>query len=158
MATNPLEVDDVRNRIAVALHRALCPVALLVLCLALPGTGRRRKAAREPRRTIVTSGNVKDQSHLVAHLVTPRSPYSTDRAPLDGAASPLSRPYLPEHLDVRPSEVAAVSRTASVRPHWAARERAVRLRRRAVAVLAADFRISLDTCDIHSVLDGVRSR
>ncbi|WP_330288962.1 hypothetical protein [Streptomyces sp. NBC_00576] len=106
----------------------------------------------------MTSEDVKDQRRLVAHLVTPRSPYSTDRAPLDGASSALSRPYLPEHLDVRPSEVAAVPRTASVRPHWTARERAVRLRRRAVAVLAADFRISFDTRDIHSVLDGGRSR
>ncbi|MGW1713143.1 hypothetical protein [Streptomyces sp. NPDC002156] len=98
---------------------------------------------------------MKEQDRLVARLVTPRSPYSTDRAPLDGASSALSRPYLPEHIYVRSS---AVHRTASVRPHWTARERAVRLRRRAVAVLAADFRISFDTRDIHSVLDGVRSR
>lgn len=144
-----------RNRIAAALHRALCPVALLLLCLALPATGRRRKATPQPRRTVMSSGKVKEQGHLVARLVTPRSPYSTDRAPLDGASSALSRPYLPEHIYVRSS---VVPRAASVRPHWTARERAVRLRRRAVAVLAADFRISFDTRDIHSVLDGVRSR
>lgn len=106
----------------------------------------------------MTSRNVRERSHLAAHLGIPRSPYSTDRAPLDGASSALSRPYLPDHLDVRPSEVAAVACAASVRPHWTARERAVRLRRRAVAVLAADFRISFDTRDIHSVLDGVRAR
>ncbi|NEC88947.1 hypothetical protein [Streptomyces sp. SID12501] len=106
----------------------------------------------------MTSRNVRERGHLVARLVIPRSPYSTDRAPLDGAVSALSRPYLPEHLYVRPSEVAAAACAVSVRPHWTARERAVRLRRRAVAVLAADFRISFDTRDIHSVLDGVRAR
>lgn len=158
MATNPLEVDDVCNRIAATLHRALCPVVLLILCLALPATGTRRKATPEPDRTIVTRGSVPDPGRPVARLVTPRSPYSTDRALLDGASSALSRPYLPDHLDVPPPETAVAPRTARVRPYWTARERAVRLRRRAVTVLAADFRVSFDIRDIHSVLDGVRSR
>ncbi|MEH0420367.1 hypothetical protein [Streptomyces sp. B21-083] len=88
-----------------------------------------------------------------------RSPYSTDRAPLDGSASRLARPYLPALADsVAETEAFAALRTARVRPYWAARERAVRLRRRAVAVLAVDFGIDIDARDIHAELSAVRAR
>ncbi|MFI1355242.1 hypothetical protein ACH4TV_16975 [Streptomyces sp. NPDC020898] len=88
-----------------------------------------------------------------------RSPYSTDRAPLDGSASRLSRPYLPPLTKPAPETKSfAAPRTARVRPYWAARERAVRLRRRAVTVLAVDFGISVDTRDIHAELSGARVR
>ncbi|NEC84779.1 hypothetical protein [Streptomyces sp. SID12501] len=88
-----------------------------------------------------------------------RSPYSTDRAPLDGSASRLSRPYLPALTDAVPGAAAVgAPRTARVRPYWAARERAVRLRRRAITVLAVDFGIDVDTRDIHAELSAVRAR
>ncbi|WP_330289635.1 hypothetical protein [Streptomyces sp. NBC_00576] len=91
-----------------------------------------------------------------------RSPYSTDQGPLDGSASRLSRPYLPAALADSPPETDAVTttRTATVhvRPNCAARERAVRLRRRAITVLAVDFGIDADTRDIHAELNAVRAR
>ncbi|MGY1499495.1 hypothetical protein ACW4TU_23425 [Streptomyces sp. QTS52] len=88
-----------------------------------------------------------------------RSPYSADRAPLDGSASRLSRPYLPSLVDAVPgAETIAAPRTAHVRPNRSARERAVRLRRRAITVLAVDFGIDVDTRNIHAELSAVRAR
>lgn len=49
--------------------------------------------------------------------------------------------------------------TASrVRPYWTARERALRWKRRRILVMAAHFRLDLDTRDIHAVpvVSGVR--
>ncbi|MDX3457764.1 hypothetical protein PV396_38430 [Streptomyces sp. ME02-8801-2C] len=105
-----------------------------------------------------TSENVKQHGHPAERVpCRRRSPYSTDRAPLDGSASRLVRPYLPDVMDRAPEMAASLS-TARVRPYRAARERAVRLRRRTVAVLAADFGIDADTRDIHAVLSGVSAR
>ncbi|KOV60354.1 hypothetical protein ADL01_33360 [Streptomyces sp. NRRL WC-3618] len=154
MALNRWEVDDMRERGAVVLIGLLQPL----VCWFLPASGRRRKTASELIRNAVNSENVKDQMHLVERLpVQRRSPYSTDRAPLDGCASRLSRPYLP-HLIYQPPELTVAPRAARVRPYWTARERVTRWSRRAVMVAAADFHISLDIRDIHSVLDGVGSR
>ncbi|UIX31255.1 hypothetical protein [Streptomyces sp. GQFP] len=86
-----------------------------------------------------------------------RSPYSTDRASLDGSASRLSRPYLPAIADMM-SGATVSPRTARVQPYWTARERVTRWGRRTTMMLAADFGLDLDTRDIHAVLDGVRVR
>ncbi|MDX3618151.1 hypothetical protein [Streptomyces europaeiscabiei] len=86
-----------------------------------PGTGRRRAGTclfepgpgRESDASSTTTGP----------LPAPRSPYSRDAdTALDGAASPLARPYL-----------VAVER-----------EQARQSRRRLALVLAADFGIDLD--------------
>jgi hypothetical protein len=154
MALNRWEVDDMRERSAVVLVGLLLPL----LCWVLPATGRRRKAASESIRNVMTSKNVKHQRQLAERVpCRRRSPYSTDRAPLDGSASRLARPYLPDLMDLAPA-TAASPRTTRVRPYRAARERAVRLRRRTVAVLAADFGIDADTRDIHAELAAVSAR
>lgn len=145
-----------RERSAVVLIGLLLPL----VCWFLPATGRRRKAVSESIRNAMKSENVKDQMHLVERLpVQRRSPYSADRGPLDGSASCLARPYLPSLMDAIP-ETATVTapRATRVRPNRAARERAVRLRRRAIAVLAVDFGIDVDTRDIHAELSAVGAR
>ncbi|MGW3652755.1 hypothetical protein [Streptomyces sp. NPDC000878] len=49
----------------------------------------------------MTSMNVKRPVRLVKRVPSQqRSPYSVDRAPLDGSASRLSRPYLPAFTDL----------------------------------------------------------
>ncbi|MFF3376418.1 hypothetical protein ACFYXF_26115 [Streptomyces sp. NPDC002680] len=49
----------------------------------------------------MTSKNVKRPVRLVKRVPSrQRSPYSADRAPLDGSASRLSRPYLPAFADL----------------------------------------------------------
>ncbi len=106
----------------------------------------------------MTCENVQYKGHLMDLVpLRQRSPYSADTALLDGSASRLSRPYLP-HLVDQATELTVASHAARVRPYWTARERLTRWSRRAVMVLAADFRVSLDIRDIHSVLDGVSSR
>ncbi|MEU6222424.1 hypothetical protein [Streptomyces sp. NPDC047042] len=149
------------DRLAAVLNRALCPPALLFLCLLLPATGRRRKASAAPL-TAIRISEAKEGTERRAHRVVQgpiprRSPYSTDLGPLDGASSPLSRPYLPALAEQAPAEMAAVApRSTRVRPYWTARERAAQLRRRTALMLRADLRSSLDTRDIHAGLARVR--
>lgn len=147
-----------RERSAAVLIGVLLPL----LCWVLPATGKRRQETPEPNRTLVTSKNAARDTQDHAHPATRvpaqrRSPYSTDRGALDGSASRLSRPYLPA-LDDQAPEAVAVPRTARVRPYWTARERVLRWRRRRVLVLAAHFRLDLDTRNIHTipVAGGVR--
>lgn len=47
-----------------------------------------------PSPNAVVGGNVKGDGERGPGTVTPRSPYSADRAPLGGNASALTRPYL----------------------------------------------------------------
>ncbi len=147
------------ERSAAALHWAVVTLVLWGLTHLIPPTGTRRKPPT-PARTVATSKNTRDHRGPAVRMpAVLRSPYSTDRAPLDGSASRLSRPYLPALTDsVAGAEAVTAPRTARVRPYWAARQRAVRLRRRAVTVLAVDFGISVDTRDIHAELGGVRVR
>ncbi|WP_330291348.1 hypothetical protein [Streptomyces sp. NBC_00576] len=145
------------ERSAAALHWLLVPLVLWGLTRLFPPTGTRRKAPTAVR-TVVTGKNTENHAHLAARVPAQhRSPYSTDHAPLDGAASRLSRPYLPTVVDMM-SGVAVVPCAARVRPYLTARERVARWSRRTALVLASDFGVDLDTRDIHSVLDGVRSR
>ncbi|MFE7834678.1 hypothetical protein ACFU53_00945 [Streptomyces sp. NPDC057474] len=91
-----------------------------MLSMFAPGTGRRRAGSRP---AVPPPPLPEAPSLAVSRLPTPRSPYSLDTdTPLDGAASPLVRPYL-----------AAVER-----------EQARQSRRRLALVLAADFGIDLD--------------
>ncbi|UUU22932.1 hypothetical protein [Streptomyces sp. DSM 40750] len=95
-----------------------------------PGTGRRRAGTRldEPDPAYKPDASPTATTRPPA----PRSPYSLDTdSPLDGAVSPLVRPYL----------VAAE------------REQARQSRRRLALVLAADFGIDLD-CHVVGA-DGV---
>ncbi|WP_405768068.1 hypothetical protein [Streptomyces sp. NBC_01538] len=90
------------ERSRAALHWALVALTLWALVRLLPATGVRRKS-REEMRTGVTSENVKDYVYLFVQVPSlRRSPYSTDRAILDGSASRLSRPYLPALDDCQP--------------------------------------------------------
>ncbi|MBP2582815.1 hypothetical protein J3A78_003293 [Streptomyces sp. PvR006] len=78
-----------RNPIARVLGRAWIPLLLWLLMLTLPPTGRHRPrpaAHRRPRRAATSP----------RHRVPARlSPYAREQAlPLDGARSPLERPYL----------------------------------------------------------------
>ncbi|KPI25345.1 hypothetical protein OK074_6959 [Actinobacteria bacterium OK074] len=136
------------------------PVVALVLWgltrLLPPGANRRRVPTA--MRAVMTGENAKERARLVARVPARcRSPYSTDRAPLDGSASRLVRPYLPG-LDAHPADqspdVATSPRPARVRPYWPARERVARWGRRTALVLAADFGVDLDTRDIHAVAVG----
>ncbi|QYX79334.1 hypothetical protein [Streptomyces akebiae] len=91
-----------------------------MLGIFVPGTGRRR---RDLRRAVHPTPLPEAPVPSASRLSTPRSPYSLDtNTPLDGAASPLVRPYL-----------VAVER-----------EQARQSRRRLALVLAADFGIDLD--------------
>ncbi|MEU6226920.1 hypothetical protein [Streptomyces sp. NPDC047042] len=148
------------ERSAAALHWVVVTLVLRVLTRLIPPTGTHRKPP-VPMRTIVTRKDTGRPAGLAVRVpALRRSPYSTDHGPLDGSASRLSRPYLPNTLSDPPPETNAVptARTSRVRPYWAARERAVRLRRRAVTVLAVDFGIDVDTRDIHAELSAVRPR
>ena len=147
------------ERSAAALHWAVVTLVLWGLTHLIPPTGTRRKPPPSTP-TVVTSKNTRDPGdQAVLVPAVRRSPYSIDRAPLDGTASRLSRPYLPPLTDLAPETKTVTSpRTARVRPYWAARERAVRLHRRAVTVLAADFGINVDTRNIHAELSGARAR
>lgn len=148
------------ERSAASLHWALVTLLLWGLARLLPATGTRRKTPMATR--IVVSGrNAREHAAPAAQVpVQRRSPYSTDRGALDGSASRLSRPYLPALADqaAAPKVVAAL-RAARVRPYWTAKERALRWRRRRVLVLAAHFRLDLDSRNIHTVVPaggGVR--
>ncbi len=157
--TNCLELMNMAERSAAALHWAVVTLVLWGLTRLIPPTGTRRKPPTK-MPTVVTSTNAGDPAGPAVRVpAVRRSPYSTDRAPLDGSASWLSRPYLPALMDPAPeTKTVAAPRTARVRPYGEARARAVRLRRRAVTVLAADFGINVDTRDIHAELSGVSAR
>ncbi|MFF7391722.1 hypothetical protein ACFZAE_25170 [Streptomyces scabiei] len=91
-----------------------------MLGIFVPGTGRRR---RDTRRAVPPTPLPEAPVPSASRPWTPQSPYSRDtNTPLDGAASPLVRPYL-----------VAVER-----------EHARQSRRRLALVLAADFGIDLD--------------
>ncbi|MGW1713023.1 hypothetical protein [Streptomyces sp. NPDC002156] len=146
------------ERSAAALHWVGVTLVLWGLTLLFPPTGTRRKPPAA-MRTVVTSKNTGGPASLAVRVPTARrSPYSTDRAPLDGSASRLSRPYLPSLDRVPETRTVMASRTTRVRPYSATRERAVRWRRRTVSVLAVDFGIDVDNRDIHAELGGVRTR
>jgi len=137
------------ERSAAALHRLVMTLVLWGLTRLFPPSGTRRKVSTAIR-TVVTCENMNDHARLVARVpARRRSPYSVDRAPLDGYASRMSRPYLPAGVDVAP--------TMPLSPRTA-REKAAQFGRRTALVLAADFGVDLDTRDIHAVLDGVRVR
>ncbi|MDW4907156.1 hypothetical protein RB628_17825 [Streptomyces sp. ADMS] len=144
------------ERSAGALQWALVALALWGLPLLLPatGTGTRHKVPIAVR-TVATSKNVGDYPILSARVPpSRRSPYSTDRAPLDGSASRLSRPYLPALTECLAAEAVTALCAARVRPYWTARERVLRWRRRRVLVLSAHFRLDLDSLAIHTVPAG----
>ncbi|SFM99395.1 hypothetical protein SAMN04487980_100918 [Streptomyces sp. cf124] len=91
-----------------------------MLDLFAPGTGRRRAGSH---RTACPTPPPEASRPAALEPPAPRSPYHLDpHTPLDGAASPLVRPYL-----------VAVER-----------EQARQSRRRLALVLAADFGIDLD--------------
>lgn len=142
------------ERSAAALHWALAALVLWAFARLLPATGTRRKTPTA-MRTVMTSKNAQDPVHLVVRVpARRRSPYSADRAPLDGSASRLSRPYLPALSECLVPEAVTAPRTARVRPYWTARERVLTWGRRRVAVPAAHFRLDVDSLGIHSIPAG----
>ncbi|MEV4684751.1 hypothetical protein [Streptomyces kurssanovii] len=79
-----------RNPIARALGRVLIPVLLQMLMLALPATGRHRCG---PSRRIRPVPRPRPP-----RIPARRSAYAREQATLlDGAGSPLVRPYLADH-------------------------------------------------------------
>jgi hypothetical protein len=141
------------ERSAAALRWLLAPLILWGATRLLPPTGTRRKTSTAIR-TVLTSKNARDHVSLTARVPAQRrSPYSTDHAPLNGSASPLSRPYLPDLVEYAPDAITAL-RAARVRPYRTAHERMTRWYRRRVLVLAAHFRLDIDTRNIHTVLTG----
>ncbi|WP_307835512.1 hypothetical protein [Streptomyces adelaidensis] len=90
-----------------------------VLGVLAPGTGRRRATCRNDTPTAAPGAAATRAAP--PRPPAPRSPYGLD-TPIDGAASPLVRPYL-----------VAVER-----------EQARQSRRRLALVLAADFGVDLD--------------
>ncbi|WP_405772294.1 hypothetical protein [Streptomyces sp. NBC_01538] len=90
------------ERSAAALHWVVVTLFLWVFTRLIPPTGTRRKT-RAPRRADATSKQSGVPAESVLRMAAARrSPYSTDRAPLDGSASRLSRPYLPALVDSVP--------------------------------------------------------
>ncbi len=143
------------ERSAAALHWAVVTLVLWGLTRLIPPTGTRRKTPTATR-TVVTRKNPRDPvDRAVCVPAVRRSPYSTDRAPLDGSASRLSRPYLPALTECLAPEAVTAPGAARVRPYWTARERVLRWRRRRVLVLAAHFRLDLDGRDIHTTVPAV---
>ncbi|MEW2114898.1 hypothetical protein AB0945_06850 [Streptomyces sp. NPDC005474] len=126
------------ERSAAALHWLAVTLVLWGLTRLTPPTGCRRKPPT-PSRTAATSKNATGRpvDPAVRVPTVRRSPYSTDRGLLDGAASRLSRPYLPAVMDAAPEP---------------------KPRRRTVTVPAADFGIDAYTWDIHSELTAVSAR
>jgi hypothetical protein len=115
---------NMAERSAPAVHWVLVTLMLWILARVLPTTGARRNTPAAAFRKPLPGKGVGGPVRLPAPRV---SPYSTDHAPLDGAASRLVRPYV-----------------------TTARETAARQLRRTILVLAADFGIDLDTRDIHT--------
>ncbi|MFF8398966.1 hypothetical protein [Streptomyces sp. NPDC016172] len=105
------------------MHDLIARALQWLRCLFAPGTGKRRRC--RPRRhlfphvhlTVVSCPSASQPPQLPRH----RSPYGL-HSPLDGAASPLVRPYLAAHEQ----------------------ETVLQERRRLALVLAADFGIDLD--------------
>ncbi|WP_405820895.1 hypothetical protein OG241_34275 [Streptomyces sp. NBC_01390] len=149
------------ERSAAALHWVVVTLVLWGITCLIPPTGTRRKATPSTRMVVTSETPRGHADRRVRVQAVRRSPYSTDQGPLDGSASRLSRPYLPALADSVPeleSEAVAARRTARVRRNGAARARAVRLRRREVAVLAADFGFHFGIRDIHAESDAVMAR
>jgi hypothetical protein len=147
---------NMAERSAAALHWLVVTLVLWGLTRLIPPTGNRRKPPTTAP-TIVTSKNTRGLVDPAVWVpAARRSPYSADQGLLDGSASRLSRPYLPSLMYAVPQTRTVIApRTTRVRPNWAARERAVRLRRRTVTALAMDFG---DTRDIHVELNAVGAR
>ncbi|WP_033209502.1 hypothetical protein [Streptomyces bikiniensis] len=107
-----------RNPIARVLGRVWIPVLLWLLMLTLPATGRHRPVRTTHRRPAPRPRH---------RAPAPRSPYAREQAmPLDGARSPLTRPYL----------AAAASRAAQ--------------RRRRRALWLATVGVDVDQRNIHA--------
>ncbi|MFJ8072880.1 hypothetical protein ACIQ7Q_02755 [Streptomyces sp. NPDC096176] len=80
-----------RNLIARALGRVLIPVLLPLLMLTLPATGRHRETPSRQTRPAPRPRPLRVPARR-------RSPYAREQATfLDGARSPLVRPYLADH-------------------------------------------------------------
>jgi hypothetical protein len=138
------------ERSAVALHWLLVPLVLWGLTRLFPPTGTLRRAATAIR-TFVTKKDAEDHARLPVRVPAQRrSPCSTDHAPLDGSASPLSRPYLPALVECLAPVTDTAPRTARVRPYWTAREPVLRWRRR-VLVSATHFHLAVDSLDVPTV-------
>ncbi|MFM9594269.1 hypothetical protein ACKI1J_20195 [Streptomyces scabiei] len=86
-----------------------------------PGTGKRRLIRHRPYLCLHLTAVRHPAPAPASGLPRHRSPYGL-HAPIDGAASPLVRPYLTVHED----------------------EAALQQRRRLALVLAADFGVDLD--------------
>ncbi|MFF3287907.1 hypothetical protein [Streptomyces sp. NPDC003023] len=113
-----------RNPIAHALGRVLIPVLVRLLMHMLPATGRHREVASPQLRPVPRS--------RAPRVPAPRSPYAREQATfLDGARSPLVRPYL------------------------AARSGPAAQRRRRRALWLATVGVDVDHRNIHAVA-GVR--
>ncbi|MGW3653315.1 hypothetical protein [Streptomyces sp. NPDC000878] len=89
------------ERSAAALHWVVVTLVLWGLTRLIPPTGTRRKAGA-PLRVVASKGSGVPVGSAVRVPAVHRSPYSTDRAPLDGSASRLSRPYVPALVDLVP--------------------------------------------------------
>ncbi|MFF3378512.1 hypothetical protein ACFYXF_36850 [Streptomyces sp. NPDC002680] len=88
------------ERSAAALHWVGVTLVLWGLTRLIPPTGIRRKTPTTAP-TVMTSANAGDLAGSAVRVpAARRSPYSADRAPLDGSASRLSRPYLPAVTDL----------------------------------------------------------
>ncbi|MFE2558003.1 hypothetical protein ACFXGT_18660 [Streptomyces sp. NPDC059352] len=96
-----------RNPIARVLGRALIPVLLGLLMLTLPATGRHRPRPVNHRRPAAPTPARRHRAPAR------RSPYAVEQtALLDGARSPLERPYLAA------DSARAVQRSAGGRCGW----------------------------------------
>jgi len=146
---------NMAERSAAALHWLVVTLVLWGLTRLIPPTGNRRKPPTTAP-TVMTSKNPRDLADRTVRVPAPRrSPYSADQGPLDGSASRLSRPYLPALMDAAPeTRTVTALRTTHVRPNRAARERAVRLRRRTITALTKNFGIDLANRDTHAALSG----
>lgn len=116
--TTELELMNMSERSALALHGLLLVLAIRALTRLLPAADARRKTS-STTPTSVNGTDIHDHALLVTRVPAQRrSPYNCDRAPLDGSASPPSRPYLPAAIETR---------------------------RRPVLMLTARFHLDLDT-------------
>ncbi|WP_405818906.1 hypothetical protein OG241_27715 [Streptomyces sp. NBC_01390] len=91
------------ERSAAALHWVVVTLVLWGLASLVPPTGTRRKPP-PPTHTVAAGKVPRDHVHRTVRVpAARRSPYSTDRGPLDGSASRLARPYLPALADSVPA-------------------------------------------------------